>query len=212
MSILAKISPLPNLYFLHGFLGDPKDWDEVIKHLPEYHCIALTYPFKMPTDGILIGYSMGGRIALGSTLPKIIISAHPGLQTEEEKTVQAMREKYWLEKLKAVPLPEFLDEWYAQPLFTSLRASPMYSEMLKRRLQQNPQTLINELENHSLVQQSVILRDVFFIHGEYDKSYRDLYERLEIPSIEIPKAGHACHLENAADVARQIKILIASFN
>jgi hypothetical protein len=52
-----------SLYFLHGFAGDSKDWDEVIKHLSQYQCMALSYPFQLPNEGILVGYSMGGRIA-----------------------------------------------------------------------------------------------------------------------------------------------------
>jgi pimeloyl-ACP methyl ester carboxylesterase len=58
--------------FLHGFSGDPEGWREVISLLPEYECQALAYPFDLPTEGILVGYSMGGRIAMSSQLPKII--------------------------------------------------------------------------------------------------------------------------------------------
>ena len=203
---------MPKLYFLHGFLGDVQDWNEVIKRLPEYECHALKYPFKLPKDGILIGYSMGGRIALGSNLPKIVISGHPGLQTEEQKEAQVEKENYWIEKLKSVPLKEFLQEWYAQPLFTSLRTNPLFPKLLERRLKQDPLKLIDQIQRHSLAQQPFMPQNAYFIHGAYDQAYKELYKKLNIPSYEIPKAGHACHIENPAEVARQIKILINKIN
>ena len=89
-------------YFFHGFSGDPEDWEEVIALLPEYQCRALSYPFELPSEGVLIGYSMGGRIASASPLPKIVISGHPGLQTVEEKNARILREEYWIQKLKTL--------------------------------------------------------------------------------------------------------------
>jgi 2-succinyl-6-hydroxy-2,4-cyclohexadiene-1-carboxylate synthase len=205
---------LPNkkLYFLHGFSGDPEDWSEMISYLPEYQCLSLSYPFELPSDGILIGYSMGGRIALHSPRPKIVISGHPGLQTLEEKNARILREHYWIQKLKTVSVSEFFDEWYAQPLFESLRNHPKFPSILKRRIQKSPQTLIQQIERHSLVHQPSQYSNTIFIHGEYDTTYRDLYEKFKIPSHEIPKAGHACHVENPEGVASQIKILITNFN
>lgn len=202
---------MPKLYFLHGFSGDPEDWKEVIELLPEFECTALAYPFELPTAGILVGYSMGGRIALASPLPKIIISGHPGLLTEEDKQARMAGEQLWLQKLKSMDLREFFEEWYSQPLLESLRHHPKFPEVLERRIRNNPATLIAQFERHSLVKQSPFHRNTIFIHGEYDKTYKELYKKRKIPSHEIPKSGHACHLENPAATARQIKILIDSF-
>ncbi len=221
--------PKRTLYFLHGFSGDPEDWNEVISYLPGEKCFALRYPFQIPSDGILIGYSMGGRIALGSSLPKVILSAHPGFlpvfqksalerspEASEEKAARALRQQQWIQKLKTVSLSQFFEEWYAQPLFISLRAHPNFPSILKRRLQQDRQTLIHQLEKHPLGNGSLDLFSSscfipFFIHGALDETYSNLYQRSHISSYEIPRAGHACHLENPLDTALQIKALINCF-
>lgn len=75
----------PPLLFLHGFLGSKEDWREVAVHLQETHCC---YAIDLPGHGEsqqqshileslfttylslklppcpLIGYSLGGRLAL----------------------------------------------------------------------------------------------------------------------------------------------------
>jgi 2-succinyl-6-hydroxy-2,4-cyclohexadiene-1-carboxylate synthase len=199
------------LYFLHGFAGDPSDWDGVIQCLPEYDCIALAYPFELPARGVLIGYSMGGRIALSSPIPKLILSGHPGLLNEDEKKARHAKEELWIRKLKTISILEFFEEWYAQPLFASLKRHSSFPAVFERRLKNSPETLINQMEKHSLIHQPTLHRNAIFIHGEYDTAYKELYNRAQITSHEIPKAGHACHLENPEGTARQIKILIESF-
>lgn len=188
------------IYFLHGFAGDPADWDGVIAHLPDYKCQALTYPFVLPTNGILVGYSMGGRIALESHLPKIIISSNPS-------TLHQVKRGKWIERLKTGSMEQFFDAWYSQPLFESLKASPIFPQVIERRLRQDPQTLIIQLTNHPLKEHSLKAQ---FIHGELDIKYKQLYETLGIKSYGIHEAGHACHLENPAQVARVIRRLIAT--
>lgn len=200
------------LYFLHGFAGDVQDWDAVISFLPSFDCIALSYPFDLPAKGILIGYSMGGRIALSSPLPKIIISGHPGLQSEEERKSRLEREQFWVEKLKNLSIKEFFKEWYDQPLFESLRSHPQFPTIFERRLKNPPELLAQQIIDHSLTKQPTLHRNTIFIHGEYDTGYKELYNKAKIFSLEVPKAGHACHVENPEGTANQIKILIDSFN
>ena len=78
----------PTLVFIHGFLGSPDDWLEVVDALAErYNCLLLTVPERdhrgqamkdwhalitacahqwdglVPDRFTLIGYSLGGRIA-----------------------------------------------------------------------------------------------------------------------------------------------------
>lgn len=199
------------LYFLHGFAGDVQDWNDVISFLPSFECIPLTYPFELPAKGILIGYSMGGRIALRSPLPKIIISGHPGLKTEEEKRVRAEKEQFWIQKLKDISINQFFEAWYEQPIFESLRNHPRFPSILERRLKKSPELLIEQIREHSLTKQPTLHRNTIFIHGEFDTSYKELYQKAKIASFEIPQAGHACHVENPEGTARQIKILIDSF-
>ena len=79
-----------NLVFLHGLLGTKSDWQKVIENLPHFRCLSLDLPFHGENKAvavedfeqtaqclartkvqhliknepyILIGYSLGGRIA-----------------------------------------------------------------------------------------------------------------------------------------------------
>lgn len=196
------------LYFLHGFAGSVDDWQEVISLLPDYECKSLPYPFILPSRGVLIGYSMGGRIALQAEMPKLLISAHPGLKTEEEKSVRKAQEELWIEKLKTLSLQQFFDHWYAQPLFSSLKRHPNFPRILERRLKNDPVVLIEQLKSHSLACQKSLPRNAIFLHGEYDDTYKKLYAG--IASHEIPHAGHACHLENPQATAEKIKLILSS--
>ncbi len=189
------------LIFLHGFLGSPADWDEVISFLPEFHCEALAYPFQIPEDGILIGYSMGGRIALRYPHPKIVFSTHPGLKTAEEKAARRLHEQKWLDLLHTVSLEEFLKIWYQQPLFQSLKLD---EALLNRRLDQNRETIAHMLTYESLADQP-FSTDATFLYGELDTKFAKIYQSHQIDAIELKGIGHACHLENPRLVAEFIK-------
>jgi 2-succinyl-6-hydroxy-2,4-cyclohexadiene-1-carboxylate synthase len=151
---------------------------------------------------------MGGRIAMEAEIPKLLISAHPGLKTEEEKTARKAQEELWIEKLKTLTLRQFFDQWYAQPLFSTLTNHPEFSRILERRIKNDPLILIEQLKNHSLVSHRPHHRNAIFLHGQYDDTYKKLYEG--IASHEIPDAGHACHLENPQATAEKIKLILNS--
>ncbi len=198
-----------HLVFLHGFLGSPQDWHGVIHHLPEYSCEALSYPFQIPSDAILIGYSMGGRIALRSSQPKILLSTHPGLQTSQEKAKRLEQDQEWIKRLKEEPLEMFLKAWYDQPLFDSLRAHPDFPTILSRRHANDPHVLAKMLAQESLAHQEFTLpKNAFFLHGQLDTKYAQLYRDLQVASLEIPQTGHAAHLENPERCSEMIRSII----
>jgi 2-succinyl-6-hydroxy-2,4-cyclohexadiene-1-carboxylate synthase len=151
---------------------------------------------------------MGGRIALRSSQPKILLSTHPGLQTSQEKSERLLQDQEWIQKLRHEPLESFLKAWYAQPLFDSLRQHPEFSKILSRRLQQDPKALAQMLEQESLAHQE-FNSEAIFLHGELDKKYVQLYQNLKITSLEIPGTGHAAHLENPQDCAKAIRLGIS---
>ncbi len=134
----------PPLVFLHGFLGCKEDWEEMIPHFEDnYRCIAIDVPghgsspycedilsalkaeilHLCSEKPILIGYSMGGRIALqlrACAEKLIILSGHPGLKAQKEKEERLKSDQMWSEKLLKIPFEEFFAQWYAQPVFQNL--------------------------------------------------------------------------------------------
>ena len=101
----------------------------------------------------VLGYSMGGRIALylafhyPARIEKTILeSASPGLQTAAERQSRREKDEAIACQLETRPLLEFLSTWYANPLFASLQHYPAAkAAMLKRRQNNDPIELAKAL-------------------------------------------------------------------
>ncbi len=203
------------LIFLHGFLGDPKDWEGCINHLSQYPCIPLSYPFRVdsiPEEDILIGYSMGGRISIRYPHRKILISSHPGLKTKEEKDSRRNLDETWIEKLLALPFDKWLEAWYAQPLFEFFRNHPNFLPILSRRSNGSFEAVATMLSKESLANDNFFIpSNGIFIHGELDIKFKNLYKNLGIPSLEIKNVGHVCHLEDPEECAKIIDRAVRHF-
>lgn len=206
------------LLFLHGFLGAPSDWDPVISHLPSHSCRALELPghgstpftphfldtiprFDAPIH--LIGYSMGGRLAMhyATRFPErvaslTLASCHTGLTSEEERNKRREQDQFWALELRRSNLDEFLKRWYDQPIFGHFQPD------LTMRRKHNPEALAQCLLHYSLANQPVFSpREALVIVGERDLKYRTLFPNAKI----IPHAAHMVHLENPSAFATLIQ-------
>ncbi len=207
---------MPTKYtFLHGFLGCPEDWHGVTKDL--------SHPFTAPSlenievleGSVLVGYSMGGRIALSlaAEAPKkfaglVLIGSHPGIP-DDQKPMRRAFEAQWLKVFRTLPKEKALELWYAQKMFDNLRTHAAYSSMLKRRLE--TPTSHDLLKTYSLADQPNYfdkLPDlpITYIYGEKDRKYANIAKRLKekYPRISlagIEDCGHAVHLEKSATLA-----------
>ncbi|MFI5334995.1 MAG: alpha/beta fold hydrolase [Chlamydiales bacterium] len=231
----------PPLLFLHGFLGAKEDWNEVMAALEKrFYCIAIDLPgHGSPlTDNfpkilektlrhqklekvVLVGYSMGGRLALmaAKELPElfsrtIVISAHPGLREEKEKVQRLDEDLKWERLLKTSHLEEFVALWYQQPLFDSLRKKrDLFAKVVKRRVQHNASSLSSVLHLYGLGVLSPTLHfspQTFFLCGEKDLKYTELYKKI-VPSKQLKilkECGHALHLETPEACANTLEQLL----
>lgn len=177
----------PPLVLLHGFLGSSYDWHELLPHLSQdYYCIAVDLPghgrscdIQIESPGFsdcvallrhtllkagiprfhLVGYSLGGRIALhlAQTWPEALLSlhlesCHPGLLSNDERRLRAMADKQWAERFNTMPIEQVLALWYQQAVFADL-SSAEREGLIEKRCHQRPLGLINCYQATSLALQ-----------------------------------------------------------
>ena len=159
----------------------------------------------------LLGYSLGGRLALHACLSRpdlwksaILVGADPGLESEEEKKLQLDRDRKWAERLKREPLEKLVDEWDAQPVFCG------FENQAPRNLgEMNPDRLSHQFEVFSKgIQQNLVPKlaelkrpPVLFVSGEKDHKYQGIGEKLAkstsiVKAQVIADAGHRVPWEN----------------
>lgn len=165
-------------------------------------------------DCIVAGYSMGGRFGLyfalsfpGRVKGALLESASPGLSSQIDRDRRHKNDLMLAERLKTGKFRSFIDEWYDQPLFESLRSSDRFSDLKRRRLKNDPLELANSLEYMSVGRQPSLwerLADVDFpillLAGEYDSKFVktgvEFAEKCERASLKkIEGCGHNVHFE-----------------
>jgi 2-succinyl-6-hydroxy-2,4-cyclohexadiene-1-carboxylate synthase len=162
----------------------------------------------------LYGYSMGGRLALylALKLPDrlshlILESASPGLRTPSERQARREADQQLSYRLVA-DFPQFLTDWYAQPMWQSLRQHPGFRELADRRLQNRPPELAQSLQNCGLGSQpslwdklSNCRLPLLLLVGAQDRKFLEINQQmLELcPTaklVVIAAAGHNANFEN----------------
>jgi 2-succinyl-6-hydroxy-2,4-cyclohexadiene-1-carboxylate synthase len=176
----------------------------------------------------LVSYSMGGRLAFylavfyPERFEKIIIeSASPGLPTRKERRARVKHDRKMARQLEALPLNQFLQTWYNQPIFSSLdKESKPYQEMIQIRMKNNSSRLSLSLQQMGAGVQpplwdklDQISADVLFIVGEKDAKLIQIANaavagcrRAKVKIIA--NAGHNVHLENRNEYVKQVALFL----
>jgi 2-succinyl-6-hydroxy-2,4-cyclohexadiene-1-carboxylate synthase len=102
----------------------------------------------------LVGYSLGGRLALYFSLsyPEMVSqlvleSANPGISDPLERQQRATRDADLSARILEEGLDSFLSTWYDLPLFSSLEHhSDLKAELCQQRAQQSPQSMAAVLQ------------------------------------------------------------------
>lgn len=172
----------------------------------------------------IVGYSMGGRLALYLILQfparfvaGVLESASPGLKTQAEQTQRLQADFKLAEQLETNSFKEFLLTWYHQPLFQTFKTHPHFPKFLERRLENNPHELAKSLRYlgtgcqpslwEKLKQNTIPL---LLLVGEYDHKFKQINsEMAELCALAelqvIPNFGHTIHLENPSEYLTRIK-------
>jgi 2-succinyl-6-hydroxy-2,4-cyclohexadiene-1-carboxylate synthase len=242
----------PLLLLLHGFLGSRDDWCEITDRLgPGFRTLAVDLPghgMSTTVEGALhrmdncaaalidlldditgdpchlIGYSMGGRLALylAVTYPErfasvILESASPGLRTAEERAARRKADEALADRLEGGALDRFLKDWYAQPMFESLRANrPRMAELMARRRQNEPSALARSLQHMGLGMQpslwdklDKLKTPLLLLAGAKDRKFvglaRAMCDLCHCGQMRIiDDCGHNIHHERPAEYSRQV--------
>ncbi|TKU20053.1 2-succinyl-6-hydroxy-2,4-cyclohexadiene-1-carboxylate synthase [Citrobacter sp. wls827] len=161
----------------------------------------------------LVGYSLGGRVAMMAAcqaLPGlyglVVEGGHPGLQSENERTQRRLSDGRWAARFRTEPLREVFNDWYQQPVFSSLNVAQREA-LVDMRSQNNGQMLAAMLEATSLaiqpdlrVQLKTRTFPFYYLCGERDDKFRALAAEISVPNHVIRNAGHNAHRENPAGV------------
>jgi 2-succinyl-6-hydroxy-2,4-cyclohexadiene-1-carboxylate synthase len=162
----------------------------------------------------LVGYSMGGRIGLSLAMrfpelfeKAIIISASPGLRSEDERDLRRKSDEGIARKIEK-NFPGFIESWYDQPLFSTLKHHAIFREVEAERMQSDPLNLARALRllgTGSQPSQWELLSSnhlpLRFFAGEKDAKFveigRQMVNLCPCSELEIfPDCGHTLHLEN----------------
>lgn len=105
---------------LHGFLGSPRDWD----FLREAGFTIETPPLdSIPDRGdVLLGYSLGGRLALQALLNgahykrAILVSTGLGIEDENARAARRASDAAWAQRFENEDFETVMRDWNAQPV------------------------------------------------------------------------------------------------
>ena len=165
----------------------------------------------------VIGYSMGGRVALAlaSAHPEAcrsltLISATAGIADASERALRRRADQALADRLDEHGLVRFVDDWLTQPMWDTLRASlsaEAWQSSIEQRLRSDPTGLANSLRaagTGSMTQlwDRLDALDVptLVICGELDTKFVEIGHQMNnlLPRsglIVLAGAGHAAHLE-----------------
>ena len=247
----------PSIIFLHGFLGSHEDWLPICEELSgKYHCVLPDLPghgktmatrqtdFRMfstatsligylDDHGIrqshLVGYSMGGRLALYLAvhfqtyfMTVTLESANPGLPEKEEKLRRVELDEERAQEIQTTPAELFLRKWYSAPLFKTLREHPDFEHLIEQRLKMKNRDWSRSLRGMGLGKQPSLWRRLKFLSapililaGEKDEKFRNIALKMtEInPGFRlsvIKGCGHNIHFEKEARFLREINQFLNS--
>ena len=159
---------------------------------------------------ILIGYSMGGRLALHALLEggpwdaAIIISASPGLRDPREAAQRRSQDTQWATRALTDSWVEFLNAWNNQPIL----GGELRDEREDKKLMQRRREIARSFVDWSVANQeslwdrlTEIKIPVLWIAGETDEKFstiaREAAEKSPNFSLAIaPAAGHRVPWEN----------------
>jgi 2-succinyl-6-hydroxy-2,4-cyclohexadiene-1-carboxylate synthase len=181
-----------------GFAQTAGIWNRVIE-AADVECLALEVPERKSWDetvetlaemggaGTYVGYSMGGRLALGLALAHpelvkrlVLVSAGAGIAHPDDREMRSAQDRRWAEIVRSSGVEAFLDKWLDQPLFDNLGPAARSNRI------QDPERIGSQLEVLGQAQMpsywerlAEIEVSVTVLAGELDSKYVQIGEAMQ---------------------------------
>lgn len=220
----------PNVSFVHGFTQTRDSWNDVVSELTTFTCTSIDAPGHgdsgdgrrslvecgddiaetMP-DGVLVGYSMGARMALHTALQHpykveklVLVSGTAGIDDDNERAQRRISDNALADRIEAIGVADFINEWLSNAMFADLSTE---AAQIPNRLKNTARGLANSLRFAGTGTQTPVWDSlhqlqmpVLLITGENDQKFTLLAQRMnaEISHsqlVTIPSCGHTVHLE-----------------
>ncbi len=231
------------ILLLHGFSGDVSAWQNLRPALEKSHRVialdmlghgnsdspASVECYRMEQAAVdimalldqlvtgkihLLGYSMGGRLALylawryADRFHSLILeSASPGLHSQQARAERMRRDHQLADQIEAKGIEWFVDFWEGLPLWDSQDALVKAAQR-RQRLGNDPLGLANSLRGMGSGAQPSLWEELpalnlpaQLIVGQLDRKFlrinREMTAAIPRAAMKVvPNAGHRVHLEN----------------
>lgn len=250
--IIVKNQKGPFWLLLHGFMGSHNDFLTIAKQLPgtviipdllghgqsSYSGTLADFSIEHQADDLVelitsitfqkvnvLGYSMGGRLALSLALrhPQIVQklfleSSTAGIADNHEREARLLNDQKLARRLQEDSLKNFVNFWENLSLFSSQKKLPIHLQSFVRsqRLKQSNQGLVNSLlgmgtgtmpnywDNLKTLNTETIL-----FAGELDPKFKKITTQMQhlLPHSDhfiVNNAGHNIHLEQPKQFTKLI--------
>lgn len=234
---------MKSIVALHGFLGSSHFWSSTAKVLegrapgvsfyaPDFYQDKeflnpnwKTWPTqlsawlnrqKISTPFVLMGYSMGGRLALNFALhhPEtishlILVSTRAERPHSEELEKRKAWEKLWSERFSSQPTKDWFEVWNRQDVFSGDTKSIEVPQLTSQQVLRSFEGWSLSSQPHGSSELEQIRMPQLWLIGENDKKY--LNQRAEIADLSsnseiclIKAAGHRIPLEQPEPLVEHI--------
>jgi len=224
------------IHVLHGFLGLPSDWQSVFsdsKHSYFFHSLSdHAFTTEDPFDSwvnaflahvnsmqsqkpkILVGYSLGGRLALHCLKKKpnlwsggVLISTNPGLESTQEQEQRLKSDEQWAHLFEVGEWEHVVSQWNKQGVFSH---EPFFA--MRKENQFSRSLLAKQLRFFSVARQQnfrpflkKIPIPLLWVTGQKDTKFQAIQTQIQqlsnlnISCVSVANAAHRVPWENTAE-------------
>ncbi|PSU53115.1 hypothetical protein C9I90_21160, partial [Photobacterium aphoticum] len=197
------------------------------------HLIMATLQARNLRDVVLVGYSLGARVAMSLACQLAQREAEPSLDQErdssspclvgmvlegghfglpdDERAARYANDCRWANRFVQEPMALVLSDWYQQPVFASLTAEQR-QRLVQKRSDNQGSAVAHMLLATSLAKQPFLLpqltecpHSVHYLCGEKDTKFTALAARSGLAVTVIADAGHNVHVEQPLAFARAVQ-------